>query len=552
MDAITIISLFGGLGMFLYGMKLMSKSIERAAGAKMRNFLDIITKNQFVGMLVGIVFTAIIQSSNATTVMIVSFVNSGLMNLYQSAGVILGANIGTTVTSQLIAFNLSDIAPLFIIIGVIIPMITKNEMIKKIGDVILGFGILFVGLSTMSTAMKAMRDAPVLVNFLISLNNHFLALFVGFAMTAVLQSSSATVGIVLLLASQGLIEVSMTFFMIMGCNIGCTMSAIFASTTGKKDAKRAALIHFLFNVIGTIILFIVISIFQDPITTKLLELSGGDPGRAVANAHTSIKVIEVIMLFPFMKKIVDLTFKIVPEGEEDEEAVAGHHFETQFIHPKNNRTTAVYDVICEINRMGQMAIDNLEAAMDLLLHPDMEKIDAILEKERYIDYLNHTITNFLVTANQADLPLGDAERLGGLFHVVNDIERVGDHAENFAESARTRTELDIEFSEKAESQLTEITEKVIQILNYSLEMFVYMNQEHMEEILALEEEIDELEKKFQNSHIKRLAKGKCTPEAGMMFSDTLSGLERVGDHATNIAFSILDPTGDIDWKEEDE
>ncbi len=551
MNAVTIISLFGGLGMFLYGMKLMSKSIERAAGAKMRSFLDIITKNQFIGMLFGIIFTAIIQSSNATTVMIVSFVNSGLMNLYQSAGVILGANIGTTVTSQLIAFNLSDIAPLFIIIGVIIPMIAKNETVKKIGDVILGFGILFVGLSNMSAAMKAMREAPVLVNFLTSLDNHFLALFVGFLMTAILQSSSATVGIVLLLASQGLIEVSMTYYMIMGCNIGCTMSAMFAGSSGNKDAKRAALIHFLFNVIGTVILFIVISIFQEPITAKLLAISGGDAGRAVANAHMSIKIIEVIMLFPFMKKIVDLTFRIVPEGTE-ETAEEGHHFETLFIHPKNNRTTFVYDVICEINRMGQMAIDNLEASMNLLLHPDMEKIDAILDKEKYIDYLNHTITNFLVAANRSNLPLGDAERLGGLFHVVNDIERVGDHAENFAESARSRAELGIEFSEKGEKQLTEMTEKVIQILQYALEMFVYKNEEHMQEILTLEEEIDTMEKKFQNSHIKRLTKGKCTPEAGMMFSDTLSGLERVGDHATNIAFSILDPTGDVDWKEEED
>lgn len=550
MDAVTIISLFGGLGMFLYGMKLMSASLERAAGAKMRNFLDIITKNQLVGMIFGIIFTAIIQSSNATTVMVVSFVNSGLMNLYQSAGVILGANIGTTVTSQLIAFNLSDIAPLFIVIGVVVPMVTKNGTVKKIGDVVLGFGILFVGLSTMSAAMKAMRDAPLLVNFLTSLNNHFLALFVGFAMTAVLQSSSATVGIVLLLASQGLIEVSMTFFMIMGCNIGCTMSAMFASMGGKKDAKRAALIHFLFNIIGTAILFIVISIFLDPITTKLIALSGGDPGRAVANAHTSIKVIEVIMLYPFMKYIVDLTFKIVPGS--DEENVAGEHFETLYIGAKTSRTTAIYDVICEINRMGQMAISNLQASMDLLLNPNEEGIQPILDKEKYIDYLNHAITNFLVTVNQTDLPMADAEKLGGLFHVVNDIERVGDHAENFAESTRSRLEYGIEFSEKAQKQLTEMTAKVIQILNYSLDMFTHTNQEHMEEILALEDEIDEMEKKLQNAHIKRLTKQKCTPQAGMMFSDTVSGLERVADHATNIAFSIKDPTGDINWSEDDE
>jgi phosphate:Na+ symporter len=403
----------------------------------------------------------------------------------------------------------------------------------------------------MSSAMKAMREAPVLVNFLSSLDNHFLALFVGFVMTAVLQSSSATVGIVLLLASQGLIEVSMTFFMIMGCNIGCTMSAMFAGMGGKNDAKRAALIHFLFNVIGTAILFVVISIFLDPITSKLLAISGGDAGRAVANAHTSIKVIEVIMLFPFMKKIVDLTFKIVPETEETAEE-GPEHFETLYIGAGTTRTTAVYDAICEIDRMGRMAIENLQASMELLLNPNEEKIAPILEKEKYIDYLNHAITNFLVNANQMGLPMADADRLGGLFHVVNDIERVGDHAENFADSTKDRLEFSIEFTEKAQRQLADMTEKVVQILNYSLDMFTYRNEEHMEEILKLEDEIDDLEKKLQNSHIKRLTKQKCSPQAGMMFSDTVSGLERVADHATNIAFSIMDPTGDVNWTEDDD
>ncbi len=541
MNIVTVFSLFGGLGLFLYGMKLMSEALEKAAGAKMRSILEFFTKNRLMGTIVGIIFTAIIQSSNATTVMVVSFVNSGLMTLAQASGVIMGANIGTTVTAQLIAFNLSDIAPLFVIIGVIMVMFCKPLKVKRFGEVILGFGILFMGLTTMSSSMVAFRESPTIVNFLSSLHNHTLAILTGFVLTAVLQSSSATVGIILLMATQGLLELPMCFFMILGCNIGACMSAMLVSLSGRKEAKQAAWIHFLFNIIGSLVIYIVLSLALDPITDWLYAFSGNDIGRAVANAHTLIKVIEVIMMFPFMNLIVKATYKIVPGTDEDQ--VEGHELMYINLNKVLSPTTALVDVLHEIKRMGNMAIENLQDGMEALLNCDEEKVAKVKETEKVINFLNEAITSYLIKVNQLDLPMADADLLGGLYHVVNDLERVGDHAENMADSASRRIKNQVVFSEKAVHQMEEMLKADVEILRYALEMFTEMNQAHLREIQQLEDQIDELERKYQNAHIKRLTKGKCTPEAGMIFSDTISGLERVADHATNIAFAVMEPAG---------
>lgn len=552
MSMATVISLIGGLGLFLYGMKLMSEALEKAAGAKMRSILEFFTKNKLMGTFVGIVFTAIVQSSSATTVMVVSFVNSGLMTLAQAAGVIMGANIGTTVTSQLIAFDLSKIAPLFVMIGVVMMMISKKVKVKRFGEVVLGFGILFVGLSTMSGAMSGFRNSPVIVDMLSSLDNHLLAIVIGFAITAILQSSSATVGIVLLMATQGLLHLDICFFLILGCNVGSCVSALLASLGGKKEAKRAAWIHFMFNVVGSAIIFAILSFTLEPVTNALFEISGGDMGRAVANAHTSIKVLEVIMLFPFIDKIVSLTYKIVPGKDKK----SGEEYELQFIGGEKiiSPSAAVIDTIHEIENMGKIAITNLQNAMDALLDGDEEKIRIVEEQEKYINYLNHEITNYLIRVNHLELPIADADMIGALFHVVNDVERIGDHAQNMAESAERRIKNNVAFTEKARNNMRELLERDILLLKYSLEMFAHKDQKHMKEILELEDTIDKLERKYQNAHIKRLTKNKCTPEAGMIFTDTISGLERIGDHATNIAFAIMEPSGgevDLDDMDED-
>ncbi len=548
MSITTFFMLLGGLGLFLFGMKLMSEGLEKAAGAKMRGILEFFTKNRFIGMLVGILFTAVVQSSSATTVMVVSFVNSGLMNLLQASGVILGANIGTTVTGQLIAFNLSDIAPLFVMAGVIMVMFCKKLSIKRAGEVVLGFGILFMGLSIMGDAMTSFKESPHIIELLRTLRNPFAAILVGFVITAILQSSSATVGIVILMASQGLLAFTICPFLILGCNIGSCVSALLASLGGKKDAKRAAMIHFLFNVVGSAIAFIILMVGLDPITQGILHLSRGNTARAVANAHTLMKVFEVVVLFPFMGWIVKATYMVVP----GKDATLEDEYELLYIGGGSilSPTTAVLDGIREIEHMGKIAISNLKKGMDALCTLNEEEIDAVYQKEKYIDFMNRKITDYLVKVNEIELPIADARLIGGLFHVVNDIERIGDHAENFADSAKMRIDDGVEFSDKAIKQLQDMTEKVIEILEYSLDMFTNRNQEHMQEILNLEDEIDDREKKLQRAHVKRLTKNKCTPEAGMIFSDTISGLERVADHATNIAFAILEP--DEGMEDEDE
>lgn len=527
----------GGLGLFLFGMELMSDSIEKVAGAKLRRILEIFTTNRFMGMIVGIIFTGIIQSSSACTVMVVSFVNSGLMNLYQAAGVILGANIGTTITSQLVSFNLSKIAPLILLVGVVVMMFTKKEKVRKVAEVVVGFGILFVGLSTMSQAMANMKNEPQVVNLLMSLKNPFLATLMGFALTAVIQSSSVTVSIVLLLANQDLLPLPITLYIILGCNIGACATAMLASMTGKKDAKRAALIHLLFNIIGTVIIYIALFVAGDQIV-ELIKSISADNGRFVANAHTMIKIAQVIMLFPFTGWLVKMTYLIVPG--EDQKVGYRESYQLKYIGDKVvfNPATAVVEVVKELERMASLAEENLNRAMNALITLDEEDIEEVYEVEKNINFLNHAITDYLVKINQTTLPIEDLNSLGALFHVVNDIERIGDHAENVADAARQRKEEEISISKEAQKELGDMLEMVNKIIRYAVEMFAKSDETHMQEIITLEDQVDEKERELQKKHVERLTKGECSPEAGMIFSDIVSGLERVADHATNIAFAI--------------
>ena len=533
----TILTMAGGLGLFLFGMELMSDSIEKVAGARLRRILEIFTTNRFMGMIVGIIFTGIIQSSSACTVMVVSFVNSGLMNLYQAAGVILGANIGTTITSQLVSFNLSKIAPLILLVGVVVMMFTKKEKVRKVAEVVVGFGILFVGLSTMSQAMANMKNEPQVVNLLMSLKNPFLATLMGFALTAIIQSSSVTVSIVLLLANQDLLPLPITLYIILGCNIGACATAMLASMTGKKDAKRAALIHLLFNIIGTVIIYIALFVAGDQIV-ELINSISADNGRFVANAHTLIKIAQVIMLFPFTGWLVKMTYLIVPG--EDQKVGYRESYQLKYIGDKVvfNPATAVVEVVKELERMASLAEENLNRAMNALITLDEEDIEEVYEVEKNINFLNHAITDYLVKINQTTLPIEDLNSLGALFHVVNDIERIGDHAENVADAARQRKEEGVSISKEAQKELGDMLEMVNKIIRYAVEMFAKSDESHMQEIVTLEDQVDEKERELQKKHVERLTKGECSPEAGMIFSDIVSGLERVADHATNIAFAI--------------
>ena len=545
MDISIVLSMAGGLGLFLYGMRIMSDSIEKVAGARLRGILERLTTNRFTSILVGIFFTAVIQSSSACTVMVVSFVNSGLMTLTQAAGVIFGANIGTTVTALLVSFKLEKVAPVILLAGVLIIMFCKKQRISRWGEVIIGFGVLFMGLGTMSGAMAGMKDSPAVLHMFASLQSPILAVILGAVLTAVIQSSSVTVSIMVLLANQGMMSMDIGMYVILGCNIGACTSAVLASLSGKKDAKRAAAIHLIFNVIGTIIVYIIFLFSVGPIVDALTVLAGNNLGRVVAYAHILIKVFQVIIMMPFIKGIVKLTYLVVPG--DDKKVGYRDSYQLKFIGEKVvlNPATAVVEAIKELDRMASLADENLNRAMNVLLTLEPEEIEEVREVEKNIDFLSHAITNYLVKINQTTLPIEDLKSIGALFHVVNDIERIGDHAENIAEAAERRIKTGVGFSKEAQKELGEMMNMVNTILRFSIEMFVKSTEDHMEDILHLEEAIDEKERELQQKHIERLSNNECSPEAGALFSDIVSGLERVADHAVNIAFSNSYGEGNI-------
>ncbi len=536
----NILALAGGLGLFLLGMKQMSDGIEEAAGAKLRSILEMFTKNRVLGMLVGVIFTGIIQSSSACTAMVVSFVNSGLMSLYQAAGIIFGANIGTTITSQLVSFNLSQYAPVFLLGGVLISMFVKREQIKKVGGVILGFGVLFMGIEAMKGSMSSLNESGQITEILMGLKNPLVAILTGTVITAIVQSSSVTVSIVLLMAQEGLFaNVNICLFIILGCNIGACSTALIASLAGRKDAKRAALIHLLFNIIGTILMFIVLKIAMDPISNFFHSISADD-GRFVANAHTIFKITQVIVLLPASSLIVKLTYLIVPG--KDEKVGYTDAFQLKYIGSKAlfNPTTAVVDGMKELERMASLASDNLNRAMNALITLDEDDIAGVYDTEKNIDFLNRSITNYFVKINQSTLPVEDLNDLGALFHVCNDIERIGDHAENIADLAKQRKEQKIELSDTAVKELSEMLEMVNEMLQTAIKfMLSGESMEILAKLKDIENKVDDKTKEIQTSHITRLTSKDASPESELIFADIASTLERVADHSINIAAYIL-------------
>ena len=534
------LALLGGLGLFLFGMKTMSDAIEKTAGAKLRPILEKFTSNKFLGLIVGAVFTALVQSSSACTSMVVSFVDSGLMNLYQAVGVIMGANIGTTITSQLVSFNLEQYAPIFLAVGVIMYMFIKKEKVNRFGEIIIGFGVLFLGISLMGAAVEPLKESVEVQHMFASLSNPFVALLIGWLVTGIIQSSSVTVSIVVVLASKGMFNENLIIclFIILGCNMGACMTALLTSLSGKKDAKRAAMIHFLFNLVGSTIMFLLLTFFGDFIQNLLYNtVSKGHAGNYIANSHTLFKVFQVAVILPFSSLLVKATYLIVP-GEDKGKVGYGDSFKLQFIGNTKifNPATAVVSAQNEIERMGSLASDNLNRAMNALITMDEETIKDVWEVEKNIDFLSHEITDYLVRLTQTTMPIEDLKSIGGLFHVVNDIERIGDHATNIVEAAQTKKERGITFSKAAMKELTGMVDAVNQNIQLSLDMFMTRNDDHLKQIEEIEDRVDQME---QDSHIVRMTKGECSPEAGIIFNDIITGLERVCDHATNIAFSTL-------------
>lgn len=530
-----LLTLMGGLGLFLFGMNFMSQGLQKAAGAKLRSVLTAISKNKYIGVLFGALFTAIIQSSGATTVMVVTFVNAGLMELTQAVGIIFGANIGTTITAQLVSFNLTAVAPVILFIGVVMFLFMKKPIFKKIGEVVIGFGALFMGISMMSGSMQQLNDYPAVIHTLSRLTNPVLAILVGLIITVIVQSSSVTVSILLLMAGQGLVTLPVCFYFILGCNIGSCTPAVMAAMDAKKDAKRAALIHVLFNVFGMIIISIILIFAMQPFTTFIQAISGDDIKRSVANTDTIYKVFQTVIFLPLSAQFIKLVNRLIPGTDVKQEG-----FSLQYINMTTvfSPTAAIVEAMQEIGRMGRKAEQNLRLSMEAFFDGDQSKIDQVYQTEKYIDYLSHEITDYLVDVNQRQLPVADSLKIGGLFHVVNDIERIGDHAENIADAAVRMKEQNLSFTKKATKEIQDMFEKDMRILVCALEMFETDDRSHMQEILGIEEEVDQMEIDLQNSHIRRMAKGKCSPESGLVFTDLVTGLERVADHATNVAFAL--------------
>ncbi len=531
------LELLGGLALFLFGMNMMSQNLEKAAGSGLRKLLHALTKNKYLGLVVGALFTMVIQSSSATTVMAVGLVNAGIMNLTQSVGVIFGANIGTTITAQLIAFKLTKAAPVLLFIGIGMMLFQKKKSIQRIGAVILGFGLLFFGLNTMSSAMKPLRSMPEFQSLMLKFETPILGVLVGMFMTTIIQSSSASVGILQALAMQGLIGIESAIFIVLGTNIGTCITAVLAAIGTSKNAKRAALIHLLFNILGS---FLMIGlVYALPITTWVKAWSPNNVERQIANSHLIFNVTATIIFLPMSSLLVKISKKIIPGEDPVQEPekllyIEDHLFATP--------TIVVGQIIMEVERMGKIVEKCIKNAIDAFIKKDQVLIDQVFSDEGVTDFLNHEITKYLVRANQLDLSPGDAKLVGAMYHVVNDLERIGDHAENIAEFAQSRLDnSSLKFSDKAIDELKNMSGKVFALLQLANDIFKKSDEKRAKaEIAPLEQEIDDLEKELRLEHINRLNSEQCTPRSGTIFIEILSNLERVADHSTNVAYSVLE------------
>lgn len=538
---VMLTELLSGLALFLFGMKFMSEGLQKAAGDKMRVILDRVTKNRFIAVIFGAIFTAIIQSSGATTVMEVSFVNAGLLTLEQSVGITFGANIGTTITAQLVSLKLTAIAPYIIFAGACLMMFGNKPITRKISEVIFGFGALFLGINSMTGALSRIPEYPVIMHWFSYLKNPFIALLVGLLFTVAVQSSSVTVSVLVLLADSHLVGLGSCLYFILGANIGSCTPAVMAAMNANKNAKRTAMVHFLFNALGMIIIGTILFFARNQIVDAISVLGGADNAkRFVANADTAFKVFQTIIFLPFASQFVKLTKLFIPGNKEGEEEDNGLHLE--YIRKASSKfvpSTAVVEIIQEIERMAGLARENLVASMEALADKNLDKVKEINAREKIIDYLSSEITDYLVEVNRYELPLADSRRIGALFHVVIDLERIGDHAINILENAEKRSQLNEKFTGAGKEELTTMYTEVLQLFDKSMEMFVTNKKDNIDEIIDMENDVDQMQIDYQNQQVKRLSKGVCGVEIGLIFTDMVIGLERIADHSTNIAYSIF-------------
>lgn len=529
------ISLIGGLGLFLYGMSLMGEGLQKSAGDKLKKIIELLTSNVVMGVLVGTVVTGIIQSSSATTVMVVGFVNAGIMNLSQAIGVIMGANIGTTVTAQLVSFNLEGIAPIALGVGIVFYLFTSNQKTKHLSEILIGFGILFTGMEFMKDAVAPLAEYKAFTDVLLYFSkNPVLGILAGFAITGIIQSSSASMGMLIALASQGILPLSAALPILYGDNIGTCVTSLLSSVGASRNARRAAVMHLSFNVIGTIIFMVVLN---KPISAIVTHFDPTDTARQIANAHTLFNLTNVIILLPFSKYIVKLASKLIPIKETESEVVNNTKYldERMFSTP----SIALGNTVQEVVRMGHKATNSLEHAIAGFLNKSSDDINKTFESEKVVNKLQKDILNYLLKLSKE--PLRDDERFRTdlLFNTVNDIERVSDHAENIAELAMSVKEMNISFSDSAIKEIYQIYNKTMTNFKDALIVLDVKDFELANKVLEVENEVNYLEKTFRNSHMIRLNNGSCTIDAGVLYLDLLTNLERISDHSTNIVKQVL-------------
>ncbi|HJA81610.1 MAG TPA: Na/Pi cotransporter family protein [Candidatus Mediterraneibacter intestinipullorum] len=535
MGITDILSLFGGLALFLYGMQMMGNGLEAAAGNKMKSILEKLTSNRIVGVLVGAGITAVIQSSSATTVMVVGFVNSGLMTLQQAVWVIMGANIGTTITGQLIALDIGVIAPLFAIIGVGAMMFVKNERVHHISSIFAGLGVLFMGMDMMSAAMEPLQESEAFVNLMTQFSNPLLGILVGAVFTAVIQSSSASVGILQTLAATGMIPLSSAVYVLFGQNIGTCITAVLASIGTKVNARRTTIIHLMFNIIGTVIFTVVC--MMTPYVELIEALTPGEPVKQIANAHTIFNIVTTLLLLPFGTYMAKIATRLLPDSrkEDDEDLRLKYIRPFESSYAIGHSAVAVSQVRDEVGRMLDMVSKNINDAFSILINYDEKFRQKISEREEYIDFLNKGISEYIVSLMTSEKSMSDSIQINGYYVIISNLERIGDHAVNLAGYADDMKKWDQQFSDNVLEELDEMKKQCLSALDNLKDVKPENVDDVLSRAVVMEQKNDDMRDKYFKKQLQRLKKGKCKPQSGIVFSEVLTDFERMGDHTLNIA-----------------
>lgn len=535
MNVTDLLGLLGGLALFLYGMQMMSAGLEDAAGNRMKQILERLTANRFLGVAVGAGITAVIQSSSATTVMVVGFVNSGMMTLKQAVWIIMGANIGTTITGQLIALDVGALAPLFAFVGVVFIVFVKKIVFHHYGQIIAGLGILFIGMEMMSSAMMPLRDSAAFVDLVSNFSNPFIGILAGAAFTALIQSSSASVGILQALAVSGVIGLPTAVYVLFGQNIGTCITAVLASIGTSRNAKRTTVIHLMFNIIGTVLFTAVC--MATPLTDFMVSLTPDKPAAQIANMHTLFNIVTTLLLLPFGTHLAKLATKILPDrGTEDTDTMHLayiHPMESSKDHQIGSSAIVIGSVRRELGRMAAMAADNVSRSFQAVIDGTPDSLPQVEETEEYIDFLNKEISKYISHSIAFEANEKDSALISAFFKISGNLERIGDHAVNICEYTKRMQEKRISFSEQAKSEISQMQTVCASSMKLLLSM-EELSVSSLSEVAALEQKIDDMTDLFRQNQFKRMQKGTCSDEACILYSEMLTDFERIGDHMLNI------------------